>query len=45
MPNETIYLNTKEHDFVKSFKGDNFSQKVRKVIQVQMDQQGLEVEQ
>jgi len=43
MPNETIYLNTAEHEFVKTFAGDNFSQKVRKIIQSQMDQQGLEV--
>ena len=45
MPNETIYLNTKEHEFVKSFEGDNFSQQVRKVIQTLMDQRGMEVEQ
>jgi len=45
MPNETIYLNTKEHEFVKSFPGENFSQQVRKVIQTLMDQRGMEVEQ
>ena len=43
MPNETIYLNTKEHEFVKSLNGENFSQKIRKLVQAQMDQQGMEV--
>ena len=43
MPNETIYLNTKEHDFVKSFPGENFSQRIRNLVQGQMDQRGLEV--
>ena len=34
--NESVYLNSKEHQFVSKLSGDTFSQKLRGLIQEQM---------
>jgi len=36
MPNETIYLNTKQYAFVQEQDGENFSQKLQKIVESQM---------
>ena len=41
--NESIYVNSKEHEFVMGQPGENFSQKLRYLIQVQMVRQGVKV--
>ena len=39
--NESVYLNSKEHEFVCSKVGKTFSQKLRFVIRLQMSQEGF----
>ena len=39
--NESVYLNSVEHEFVKGKPGATFSQKLRYLIRLQMSQEGL----